>query len=59
MIPTLVKMAFPASAIGIEGYEKRLEISFEPNILADPYSMGLHTLDKQSWMRYLSQLSAP
>lgn len=40
-------MAFPVSAIGIEGYEKRLEISFEPNMLADPYSMCLHTLNKQ------------
>uniref|UniRef100_A0A5B6ZKW4 S-adenosylmethionine decarboxylase proenzyme n=1 Tax=Davidia involucrata TaxID=16924 RepID=A0A5B6ZKW4_DAVIN len=33
-------MALPVSAIGFEGYEKRLEISFfEPGIFADPLSI--------------------
>jgi len=35
------------SAIGFEGYEKRLEISFfEPSIFADPEGKGLRTLSK-------------
>ncbi|XP_043689267.1 S-adenosylmethionine decarboxylase proenzyme-like [Telopea speciosissima] len=40
-------MAFPVSAIGFEGYEKRLEISFfEPGIFADPGGKGLRNLTK-------------
>ncbi|KAI3462833.1 hypothetical protein Pfo_019496 [Paulownia fortunei] len=40
-------MALPVSAIGFEGYEKRLEISFsEPGIFADPGSRGLRSLSK-------------
>lgn len=37
----------PVSAIGFEGYEKRLEISFfEPSIFADPEGKGLRMLSK-------------
>lgn len=40
-------MASPTSAIGFEGYEKRLEVSFfEPGIFADPGGMGLRALSK-------------
>lgn len=40
-------MALSASAIGFEGYEKRLEISFfEPGIFADPEGKGLKALSK-------------
>lgn len=40
-------MASENSAIGFEGFEKRLEISFfEPSIFADPEGMGLRTLSK-------------
>lgn len=40
-------MAIEVSAIGFEGYEKRLEICFsEPSIFADPQGMGLRTLSK-------------
>lgn len=40
-------MAEPVSAIGFEGYEKRLEISFfEPSFFADPEGKGLRALDK-------------
>ncbi|XP_059655595.1 S-adenosylmethionine decarboxylase proenzyme-like [Cornus florida] len=40
-------MAMAVSAIGFEGYEKRLEISFhEPSIFADPEGKGLRTLSK-------------
>lgn len=40
-------MALSVSAIGFEGYEKRLEISFfEPGIFADPVGMGLRSLSK-------------
>ncbi|KAM7487565.1 hypothetical protein LguiB_025049 [Lonicera macranthoides] len=40
-------MASAVSAIGFEGYEKRLEISFfEPSIFADPEGKGLRTLSK-------------
>jgi S-adenosylmethionine decarboxylase len=40
-------MALPVSAIGFEGYEKRLEVSFvEPGIFADPAGMGLRSLSK-------------
>nr|QHI08408.1 S-adenosylmethionine decarboxylase proenzyme [Acer palmatum] len=36
-----------ASAIGFEGYEKRLEVSFfEPGIFADPGGMGFRSLSK-------------
>ncbi|CDP02379.1 unnamed protein product [Coffea canephora] len=38
-------MALPVSAIGFEGFEKRLEISFfEPGIFADPGGRGLRAL---------------
>ncbi|KAI3452148.1 hypothetical protein Pfo_008813 [Paulownia fortunei] len=37
----------PLSAIGFEGYEKRLEISFsEPGVFADPGGCGLRSLSK-------------
>ncbi|KAJ9147431.1 hypothetical protein P3X46_029595 [Hevea brasiliensis] len=40
-------MALPISAIGFEGYEKRLELSFsEPSFFADPGGMGLRSLSK-------------
>ncbi|KAB2634036.1 S-adenosylmethionine decarboxylase [Pyrus ussuriensis x Pyrus communis] len=40
-------MAVPVSAIGFEGYEKRLEVSFfEPGLFADPKGMGLRSLSK-------------
>ncbi|XP_073059373.1 S-adenosylmethionine decarboxylase proenzyme [Primulina eburnea] len=40
-------MALPVSAIGFEGFEKRLEITFfEPSIFADPEGMGLRVLAK-------------
>lgn len=40
-------MTFPTSAIGFEGYEKRLEVSFfEPGIFADPRGMGLRALSR-------------
>ncbi|CAA0825582.1 S-adenosylmethionine decarboxylase proenzyme 3 [Striga hermonthica] len=40
-------MALSASAIGFEGFEKRLEISFfEPSIFADPEGKGLRSLSK-------------
>ncbi|CAK9157352.1 unnamed protein product [Ilex paraguariensis] len=40
-------MALPISAIGFEGYEKRLEISFfEPSFFADPEGKGLRSLSK-------------
>ncbi|KAI3966356.1 hypothetical protein MKW92_049236 [Papaver armeniacum] len=40
-------MASPTSAIGFEGFEKRLEISFfEPGVFADPAGNGLRALTK-------------
>lgn len=40
-------MAFPTSAIGFEGFEKRLEVSFfEPGVFADPGGRGLRSLSK-------------
>ncbi|XP_015880476.3 S-adenosylmethionine decarboxylase proenzyme [Ziziphus jujuba] len=40
-------MALPTSAIGFEGFEKRLEVTFfEPGIFADPGGMGLRSLSK-------------
>nr|ABD96871.1 hypothetical protein [Tarenaya spinosa] len=40
-------MALPVSAIGFEGYEKRLEISFfEPSLFLDPQGKGLRALAK-------------
>ncbi|XP_022759325.1 S-adenosylmethionine decarboxylase proenzyme-like [Durio zibethinus] len=40
-------MAFPVSAIGFEGYEKRLEMSFfDPGFFIDPQRMGLRSLSK-------------
>lgn len=49
-------MAVPVSAIGFEGYEKRLEISFsEPSFFADPEGRGLRALDKSQ----LDEILAP
>lgn len=40
-------MELPVSAIGFEGYEKRLEISFsDPGFFADPGGKGLRSLSK-------------
>ncbi|OMO52691.1 S-adenosylmethionine decarboxylase [Corchorus olitorius] len=40
-------MASPVSAIGFEGYEKRLEVSFfDPGFFLDPQRMGLRSLSK-------------
>ncbi|KAK8635576.1 hypothetical protein V6N13_004309 [Hibiscus sabdariffa] len=40
-------MAFPVSAIGFEGYEKRLEVSFfDPGFSVDPQGMGFRALSK-------------
>lgn len=40
-------MDLPVSAIGFEGYEKRLEVSFsEPGFFGDPGGMGLRSLSK-------------
>ncbi|KAF5748887.1 S-adenosylmethionine decarboxylase [Tripterygium wilfordii] len=40
-------MALPSSAIGFEGYEKRLEVSFfEPGTFADPGGMGFRALSR-------------
>lgn len=48
-------MALPISAIGFEGYEKRLEISFsEPGIFADPGGMGFRSLSKSQLDEILS-----
>lgn len=42
-----MEMALPTSAIGFEGYEKRLEISFfEPEIFTYPVAHGLRSLSK-------------
>ncbi|GFZ18985.1 hypothetical protein Acr_27g0007240 [Actinidia rufa] len=47
-------MALPVSAIGFEGYEKRLEISFfEPGIFADPGGRGLRSLSKAQLDEFL------
>ncbi|XP_051146091.1 S-adenosylmethionine decarboxylase proenzyme-like [Andrographis paniculata] len=47
-------MALPASAIGFEGFEKRLEISFfEPSIFADPEGKGLRSLSKSQLDEFL------
>lgn len=47
-------MAMPASAIGFEGYEKRLEISFfEPSLFADPEGKGLRSLSKTQLDEFL------
>lgn len=41
------EMAIPASAIGFESFEKRLEISFfQPSFFADPEGKGLRSLSK-------------
>lgn len=43
----LVNMDLAVSAIGFEGYEKSLEITyFEPGIFDDPEGMGLRSLSK-------------
>ncbi|KAK4792037.1 hypothetical protein SAY86_022472 [Trapa natans] len=40
-------MALSVSAIGFEGYEKRLELNFfEPSYFADPQGMGLRALSR-------------
>ncbi|KAI4352314.1 hypothetical protein L6164_006578 [Bauhinia variegata] len=40
-------MALTCSAVGFEGYEKRLEISFfEPGMFTDPRGLGLRSLSK-------------
>ena len=40
-------MAMAVSAIGFEGFEKRLEISFfQPGLFADPEGRGLRALTK-------------
>lgn len=40
-------MALPVSAIGFEGYEKRLEVTFfEPGLFDDPNGRGLRALSK-------------
>uniref|UniRef100_M1AC39 S-adenosylmethionine decarboxylase proenzyme n=1 Tax=Solanum tuberosum TaxID=4113 RepID=M1AC39_SOLTU len=42
-----MEMDLPVSAIGFEGFEKRLEISFvEPGLFADPNGKGLRSLSK-------------
>ncbi|KAG9133522.1 hypothetical protein Leryth_019443 [Lithospermum erythrorhizon] len=47
-------MAVPVSAIGFEGYEKRLEISFfEPSIFCDPEGKGLRSLSKAQLDEFL------
>ncbi|XP_054825264.1 S-adenosylmethionine decarboxylase proenzyme [Prosopis cineraria] len=49
-------MAVPVSAIGFEGYEKRLEISFfQPGIFSDPEGKGLRSLTKSQ----LDEILAP
>jgi len=49
-------MAAAVSAIGFEGYEKRLEITFsEPSIFADPEGNGLRSLSKSQ----LDEILAP
>ena len=41
-------MALTGSAIGFEGYEKRLEISFfKPGVFSDPEGLGLRSLSKE------------
>ncbi|CAI9096353.1 OLC1v1032473C1 [Oldenlandia corymbosa var. corymbosa] len=47
-------MALPVSAIGFEGYEKRLEISFfEPSFFSDPEGRGLRVLTKAQLDEFL------
>lgn len=54
IITSAIKMALPVSAIGFEGYEKRLEISFfEPSIFADPEGKGLRILTKAQLDEFL------
>ncbi|GAU21462.1 hypothetical protein TSUD_190390 [Trifolium subterraneum] len=49
-------MAMPDSAIGFEGFEKRLEIAFfEPGIFVDPEGKGLRSLTKSQ----LDEILAP
>ncbi|MCD7450193.1 S-adenosylmethionine decarboxylase proenzyme [Datura stramonium] len=49
-----MEVAFPVSAIGFEGYEKRLEISFfEPGLFADPEGKGLRSLSKAQLDEFL------
>lgn len=49
-----MEMDLPVSAIGFEGYEKRLEISFfEPGLFADPEGKGLRSLSKAQLDEFL------
>ncbi|KAB2624420.1 S-adenosylmethionine decarboxylase [Pyrus ussuriensis x Pyrus communis] len=49
-------MAMEGSAIGFEGYEKRLEITFfEPSIFLDPEGRGLRSLSKAQIDEFLDQ----
>ncbi|XP_019160973.1 PREDICTED: S-adenosylmethionine decarboxylase proenzyme-like [Ipomoea nil] len=49
-------MALSTSAIGFEGYEKRLEISFfEVGIFSDPQGRGLRALSKEQLDKVLNQ----
>ncbi|KAH0764625.1 hypothetical protein KY285_000496 [Solanum tuberosum] len=49
-----MEVALPVSAIGFEGYEKRLEISFfEPGLFADPEGKGLRSLSKAQLDEFL------
>lgn len=48
-------MALSVSAIGFEGYEKRLEISFvEPGIFSDPGGRGLRSLSRSQLDEFLT-----
>lgn len=47
-------MALPVSAIGFEGYEKRLEISFcKPGVFTNPEGKGLRSLSKAQLDEFL------
>ncbi|XP_060196963.1 S-adenosylmethionine decarboxylase proenzyme-like [Lycium barbarum] len=49
-----MEVELPVSAIGFEGYEKRLEISFfEPGLFADPEGKGLRSLSKAQLDEFL------
>lgn len=50
----ILEMALPVSAIGFEGYEKRLEISFcKHGVFADPKWKGLRSLSKAQLDEFL------
>ncbi|KAL6192961.1 hypothetical protein ACLB2K_034046 [Fragaria x ananassa] len=49
-------MSMAGSAIGFEGYEKRLEIAFfEPSVFRDPEGRGLRSLSKSQLDEFLGQ----